>query len=90
MINHLPYPNSEKRRGHAVLVGYGKDENGGHIRITFGDDFRLEGGSEETHRKMQKRAVELREELARRGIDISSVGRDNFDMAAEIVRSLAG
>lgn len=78
------------RRGSAVLVGYGLDDDGGHYRITIGPDIRLEGGSAETHERMLKRARELREELTRRGLRLGRITRDQYEEVARIIAEISG
>ena len=68
-------PAKEKRRKPvaALLVGVGLDGADGHKRVTKGRDFLLVGGSDETHERMQERAVKVNEELDRRGIRLVDV-----------------
>ncbi len=65
----------EEKQGEkfAFLLGVGLDGKDGHYRQTKGDEFLLVGGSEETHRVMQDKAVALNEELARRGKRLKDV-----------------
>jgi hypothetical protein len=51
----------------AMLLGVGFDGKDGHYRRTRGDNFILVGGSDDTHKVMQDKAVSLNEELDRRG-----------------------
>jgi hypothetical protein len=51
-----------------VLLGLGFDCKDGHIRITKGDNFRLYGGSKETHELMQEKAVKFNEQLEQKRI----------------------
>lgn len=57
----------------ALLLGIGLDGDDGHRRITRGPETLLVGGSQETHERMQERAIRLREELDRRGLTLSEV-----------------
>ena len=49
-----------------VLLGLGLDSKDGHVRITKGENFRLFGGSQETHEIMQEKAVKFNEQLEKR------------------------
>ena len=69
----------------AVLLGLGLDNKDGHARITSGENFKLIGGSEETHGTMQEKAVKLNEHLKRRGKTLDSVSREEFHEIADKV-----
>ena len=69
------------------LLGIGFDNDDGHVRLTRGDDFHLVGGSEETHRRMQDKVMELTEDLAKRGKSIRDMGPEDLDRASDIFRS---
>lgn len=56
-----------------VLLGLGLDCKDGHVRVTKGKNFRLYGGSEETHEVMQEKAIRFQEELERRGKRLADV-----------------
>jgi hypothetical protein len=71
------------RRGRAVLVARAPGDANGHVRITFGDDLRVEGGDETVHAILQKRAVAIREELERRGLSMRDISKLDYE---EIVR----
>lgn len=66
-----------------MLLGLGLDNKDGHTRVTAGDNFRLVGGSAETHGVMQEKAIKLNEQLKRRGKTLDSVGRDEFHEIAD-------
>jgi len=66
--------NSER----AMLAGIGLDDDGGHRRLTKGDNFLLVGGSEETHETMKETAIRFSEKLASRGKRIEELSRDEF------------
>ena len=51
----------------ALLLGLGFDGKDGHVRLTKGPNFRLVGGSQETHERMQEKAIRFNEELDKRG-----------------------
>ena len=75
--------NDRERR--AWLLGIGHDNNDGHIRITRGENYRLFGGSEETHEVMQEKAVQFNEKLRDRGKCLEEISRREFrDIAHEI------
>lgn len=68
-----------------LLLGLGFDCKDGHIRITKGDNFRLYGGSEETHEFMQEKAIKFNEQLDKKhktldGIDL----KEFYDIAEKI------
>jgi len=49
----------QKTKKKACLLGLGLDGKDGHTRITTGENFKLVGGSEETHGVMQEKAVKV-------------------------------
>jgi hypothetical protein len=66
----------------AWLLGLGLDSRDGHTRITSGENFKLIGGSEETHTTMQEKAVKMNEHLKRRGKTLDQVSREEFNEIA--------
>ena len=62
---HKPPSDAEKKpkARKALLVGVGLDAKDDHVRVTRGRNFRLVGGSEETHDRMVGTAVKLNEKL---------------------------
>jgi len=74
-----------KSRKKAWLLGLGLDNKDGHTRITTGENFKLVGGSEETHDTMQEKAVKLNEQLKRRGKTLDTVSPDEFHEIADKV-----
>jgi hypothetical protein len=62
----------------ALLLGLGLDNQDGHVRVTQGDNFRLYGGSEETHGTMQEKAIKLNEHLKRRGKQLEELSPQEF------------
>jgi hypothetical protein len=72
-----------KARKKAVLLGLGLDNKDGHTRITTGENFKLVGGSEETHGTMQEKAIKLNEHLKRHGKTLDTVTRDEFHDIAD-------
>ena len=67
----------------ALLLGLGLDNKDGHTRITAGENFRLVGGSKETHGVMQEKAVKMNENLKRRGKTLDTVTREEFHEIAD-------
>ena len=68
-----------------IIFGLGFDSKDGHLRITKGDNFRLFGGSEETHGMMQEKAIKFNEKLDKRGKRIEEIDVKEFkDIAREI------
>ena len=67
-----------------MMLGLGLDSDG-HKRVTRGDNFALVGGTEETHDGMVEKAVKINEKLARKGKDLDSVSREEFDDIAHSV-----
>jgi hypothetical protein len=74
-----------KTKKKAWLLGLGLDAKDGHTRITKGDNFKLVGGSEETHGVMQEKAVKVNEQLKRRGKTLESVSHEEFHEIADKV-----
>jgi len=61
-----------------ILLGLGFDSKDGHVRITKGDNFRLFGGSEETHEMMQEKAVKFNEQLDKRHKSLDNINEKEF------------
>jgi len=75
--------NEPQRR--AWLLGLGHDNRDGHVRITRGENYRLFGGSEETHEVMQETAVKFNEKLRDRGKQLEDISKKEFrDIAYEV------
>ena len=71
----------DEQRGHkgdAKLLGVGLDGDAEHVRITKGENFRLVGGSEETHDRMIETSIKLNEKLRERGKRLDDVDKDEF------------
>lgn len=69
----------------SVLLGLGFDCKDGHLRITKGKNFRLYGGSEETHQLMQEKAIKINEQLSSRGKSLDDISTEEFyDIAHNI------
>ena len=68
-----------------VILGLGLDNKDGHVRVTKGKNFRLYGGSEETHEVMQEKAIKFNEQLDKRRKTLDEINRDEFhDIAGKI------
>ena len=72
-----------KSKPKKLLLGVGLDNKDSHTRVTTGENFRLVGGSEETHGLMQEKTIKLNEQLKRRGKTLESVGREEFHEIAD-------
>ena len=73
-----------ERKDDAMLLGLGTDGAEGETRITRGENFRLLGGSKDTHEAMQEKAVKFNEKLAARGKKLSQLELGEFlDIAQE-------
>jgi hypothetical protein len=68
-----------------VLLGLGFDCKDGHVRITKGRNFRLYGGSEETHELMQEKAIKFNKQLDRKNKSLDQLNKEEFfDIARKI------
>jgi hypothetical protein len=76
---------SRTRSGRALLVGYGLDDDDGHLRVTRTDCARLLGGSEATHAEMRSRADRILTELGRQGYSLDSITREQLAEVRRIV-----
>jgi hypothetical protein len=72
-----------KQRKKAWLLGLGLDNEDGHTRITAGENFKLVGGSEETHGVMQEKAIKMNEHLKRRGKTLEQISHEEFHEIAD-------
>ena len=63
----------------------GLDNRDGHTRITSGENFKLLGGSEETHGVMTEKVVKMNEYLKRRGKTLDTVTSAEFHEIAHEV-----
>lgn len=77
-------PNKGSRTSRNMLLGIGFDSDG-HKRITTGDNFRLIGGTEETHEAMTEKTIKINEKLSRRGKNLDTVSREEFEDIAHSV-----
>jgi hypothetical protein len=68
-----------------LLLGLGFDAKDGHVRITKGDNFRLFGGSQETHEIMQEKAIKFNEQLDKRHKSLEQINQKEFrEIAREV------
>ena len=75
-----------KLQAKRLLVGVGLDNDDGHTRITKGPNFRLFGGSQQTHDRMQETAIKFNEKLKERDRTLDDISRDEFvDILHEVV-----
>lgn len=75
-LRNRPEPTAVKRK--ALLLGVGLDNKDGHVRVTKGENFRLVGGSEETHGRMTETAIKVNEKLRGRGKQLEDVDKTEF------------
>lgn len=68
-----------------LMLGLGFDAADGEIRLTKGPNFRLLGGSQPTHERMQETCMRFNEELHRRGKRLEDVG---LAEAQDIIRRI--
>ncbi len=68
-----------------VLLGLGFDSKDGHVRITKGENFRLFGGSQETHEMMQEKAVKFNEQLGKRKKTLDELNEKEFYEIAKTI-----
>ncbi|MDR1744722.1 MAG: hypothetical protein LBS30_03100 [Planctomycetota bacterium] len=71
--------------GRAVLIGYGLDDAGGHVRYTQGDAMKLYGGSKEVHDEMCRRAMLIQEEAARLGISMERMTHEQYLVMRDVI-----
>ena len=68
-----------------LVLGLGFDAKDGQMRITKGPNFRLFGGSEPTHERMQETCMRFNEELHRLGRTIEEIDPEE---ARQIIRRI--
>jgi len=74
-----------KRLYRKILLGLGFDCDDGHVRITKGQNFRIFGGSTDTHEMMQEKAVKFNEQLEKRHKSLDDINDKEFrDIARAI------
>lgn len=62
----------------AILLGLGFDGKDGQKRITLAKNFRLYGGSKQTHLMMQEECAKFNETLKKRGKTLDNISIDEF------------
>jgi hypothetical protein len=65
------------------LLGLGLDCKDGHVRVTKGKNFRLYGGSEETHEVMQEKAIKFNEQLDKRRKSLDTINEQELREIAD-------
>lgn len=69
----------------AWLLGLGFDCKDGHLRITHGKNYRLYGGSENTHNIMFEKITKFNEQLDRKGKKLENMSEGEFyDIANKV------
>ena len=64
------------------IVGIGLDSDG-HKRIATGPNFKLAGGTQDTHEEMTEKAISIKETLQRRGKTLDEIEPRKFDDIAQ-------
>ena len=64
------------------IVGIGLDSDG-HKRKATGPNFKLAGGTQDTHEKMTEKVISIKEKLQRRGKTLDEVEPRKFDDIAQ-------
>ncbi len=65
--------------------GFGLDNEDGHVRITKMDNFRLFGGSQDTHEHMQEKAIKFNERLKKHEKRVTDLSVQQFvELAGEV------
>jgi hypothetical protein len=65
------------------MLGVGLDGDN-EVRLTRGENFRLVGGSRETHESMQEKCIKFNEKLKGRGKSLEDLSRGEFlEIAAD-------
>jgi hypothetical protein len=74
-----------KTKTKAWVLGLGLDHHDGHTRVTSGENFKLFGGSQETHGVMTEKAIKMNEQLKRLGKTLDTISREEFHEIAHRV-----
>jgi hypothetical protein len=75
----------KKKESKKLLYGLGLDNKDGHLRVTKGDNFRLYGGSHETHELMQEKVIKFNEQLDKKGRKLDDISKNEFyDIANKV------
>jgi hypothetical protein len=67
----------------SVLLGLGFDCRDGHKRITIGKNYRLYGGSKDTHQQMQEKCAKFNERLKKIGKTLDEINEREFYAIAD-------
>lgn len=62
----------------SILLGLGFDAKDGQRRITLAKNYRLYGGSKETHRMMQEKCIKFNENLKKKGKALDEISIEEF------------
>ena len=68
-----------------IILGLGLDSKDGHLRITKGDNFRLFGGSQDTHEMMQEKAIKFNEQLDKRHKSLDDINEKEFLEISKVI-----
>lgn len=75
----------EKAKIAGPVHGIGLDNEDGHVRMTKMDNFRLLGGSQETHEHMQEKAIKFNERLKKHEKRVTDLSVKQFvELAGEV------
>lgn len=75
----------EKSKIAGPVHGIGLDNDDGHIRITKMKNFRLMGGSQNTHEHMQETAIKFNERLKKHDKQVTDLNVRQFvELAGEV------
>ena len=80
----------EKSRIAGPVHGIGLDNEDGHVRVTKMENFRLLGGSQETHEHMQEKAIRFNERLRKHDKRVTDLNVRQFVELAGAVGMIAG
>lgn len=76
-------PTKKTKTKKKQLLGLGLDAKDDHTRVTVGENYKLVGGTEETHGTMQEKAIKLNEHLKKRGKTLDTVTGEEFHEIAD-------
>lgn len=76
---------TKKNNIKAWLLGLGFDAKDGHLRITHGKNYRIYGGSENTHNLMFEKVTKFNEQLDKKGKTLAALSKNEFhDIANKV------
>jgi len=74
---------TQKKNNKAWLIGL--DCKDGHLRVAHGKNFRLYGGSEDTHSLMLEKVIKINEQLDKKGKTLDNISENEFhDIANKV------